>query len=336
MKTLVISGAHSNVGKTTLALTLHELLPGSVVVKIGHAPAKTEKAGGYYHSGTPYAQIAARHADAEYLIIESNQILDQLTPECTIYLGGKAPKPSAVRAVARADIIRGQLIAAGTLTMIARRLGISLGTTRKLVWLAGARPEPTTAVILAGGQSTRMGTDKALLAMNGGNAVECVERQLAPVVDHIVLSVSRENHDLFGSRRIVIDPTPGQGPLMGIASALAQSPTDINLVIACDIPRIDPRTLGVLLSQIDDHDIAVPSFRAGQTEPLFGVYRSRVVPEARTLLAGHRRRVAALFERCRTAIVPLNDSSWYHNLNTAQEYRNFMSRAKERQRAVGQ
>lgn len=57
MKTIVISGARSNVGKTTLAEKIRQLLPGSVRVKLGHGELKEDMDDVFYHAGTPYERI---------------------------------------------------------------------------------------------------------------------------------------------------------------------------------------------------------------------------------------------------------------------------------------
>ena len=62
MKTIVISGARSNVGKTTLTRAIGELLPGSVQIKLGHGKVKSTDDGYFYRSETPCADIFSRHA----------------------------------------------------------------------------------------------------------------------------------------------------------------------------------------------------------------------------------------------------------------------------------
>ncbi len=328
MKTLVVSGAHSNVGKTTLAQRLGAMLPGALVVKIGHGEAKSGEPGRFYRVGTPFERILADAPDAPYLVIESNSILRELTPDCALFLSSDKPKPSAGPALAAADVISGTRTPESTVRRLAQGLELPTKTVRRIVWLAGSRPEPVTAVILAGGLSTRMGADKALLHIGDESVLSRLEHQLAQFCDHVVVSASDRNGTLFGPRHVVTDRVQGQGPLGGIAAALAQSPTDINLVVACDIPDIDSRTFALLQSEIDGHDIVVPSFAPGFVEPLLGVYRRHVGAVAEQLLAGPRRRVTALFDRCRTRIMSLDGARWYHNLNTKADFQSYLSSGK--------
>ncbi len=138
MKVIVVSGARSNVGKTHLARALCGLLPEAVAVKIGHHKAKPGKEGILYPMGTALATIAAEHPAARFLIIESNSILDQLTPDCAIYLAADNPKPSAETAAKKADIIRGKAIPRSKIKALAARLECDEAVIRKIVELSGA------------------------------------------------------------------------------------------------------------------------------------------------------------------------------------------------------
>jgi hypothetical protein len=139
MKVIVVSGAHSNVGKTQLSRALKKLLPGAVRVKIGHGERKSEDDDFYYHLGTGFSTIAAKHNNACYLIIESNSILNELTPECAIYLKAEDPKPSADIAIKKADIIRGEPVPSSKIPDLAKRLECDETVIRKILELSGAK-----------------------------------------------------------------------------------------------------------------------------------------------------------------------------------------------------
>jgi hypothetical protein len=134
MKTIVVSGARSNVGKTTLAETICRLLPGSVCVKLGHGEVKEGLGNVFYHAGTPYEEIVARHSGADYLIIESNRVLEEVEPDLAVYLPADDPKPSAGIAESRADLIRGCEGGEDSVSFVARRLGVNEVTAGKIVY----------------------------------------------------------------------------------------------------------------------------------------------------------------------------------------------------------
>jgi len=134
----VVSGARSNVGKTHLARALEKLLPGAVRVKIGHHAPKAGGDPNLYGMGTSFSRIAAEHGDADFLIIESNRILEEITPDCTIYLPAADPKPSARMAEEKADIVRGGNVTPSRISELALRMGCGEERVRKIAELSGA------------------------------------------------------------------------------------------------------------------------------------------------------------------------------------------------------
>ena len=138
VKVIVVSGARSNVGKTQLSRALCKLLPSAVQIKIGHHAHKPGKEGHLYSMGTGFSSIAAEHSNARFLIIESNRILEEITPECAIYLPAENPKPSAEIAMKKADIIRGEPVPASKISVLAKRMECDETVIRKIVELSGA------------------------------------------------------------------------------------------------------------------------------------------------------------------------------------------------------
>jgi hypothetical protein len=135
MKVIVVSGARSNVGKTHLARSLCSLLLGTERVKIGHHPEKPGGDGNYYPVGTAFSTIAAEHGCATFLIIESNRILKEITPDLAIYLPAEGAKPSAAIAIEKADIVRGQVLSDKQVSILAQRLECDEAVIRTIVEL---------------------------------------------------------------------------------------------------------------------------------------------------------------------------------------------------------
>ena len=88
-------------------------------MKIGHHACKPDSDDHLYPMGTSFSNIAAEHGNARFLIIESNRILEEITPECAIYLPAENPKPSAEIAMKKADIIRGEAVPASKIAVLA-------------------------------------------------------------------------------------------------------------------------------------------------------------------------------------------------------------------------
>ncbi len=135
MKIIVIAGASSKVGKTTLAKRLQDVLAGAEVIKIGHGRRKPHLENDFYEWGTPWSAIRENHRAAPWLIIESNSILREVQPDLVIYLEGENPKPSAEYARCRADIVSGTDVSEEDATALAARLGITLDLMHTIIRL---------------------------------------------------------------------------------------------------------------------------------------------------------------------------------------------------------
>ena len=128
MKTIVISGSHSNVGKTSLGQEIHSFIDNSAFVKIGTGTPKEDSDVPLYPAGTSFEEVKKDYETAEYLIIESNSIVKQVTPDLLIFLPGEGEeKESAALPRDNADITRGEK----TTCPQAKKCAASLGMTPK-------------------------------------------------------------------------------------------------------------------------------------------------------------------------------------------------------------
>jgi molybdopterin-guanine dinucleotide biosynthesis protein A len=100
--------------------------------------------------------------------------------------------------------------------------------------------------------------------------------------------------------------------------------TEACAVIACDIPEIDMALLRSLAEAAADAEIAVPLGPSGLYEPLLAVYRKSIVPEVEALLEKGERSLLPLYKTCRTAVVRFDDPGRIRNLNTREDYEDFL------------
>ena len=156
-----------------------------------------------------------------------------------------------------------------------------------------------SSVILAGGDSRRLGIDKALLELDGQTLLSRVLQKLAPLSDDlIVVTNSPEDYEhLALGVRFVPDERPGEGALMGIYSGLKAATYLSALTVACDMPFLNMSLLRVMLDKIAGHDAVVPRLEGGLLEPLHAVYGKRCLPFMAPLLAQGRRRIAAFLDQ---------------------------------------
>lgn len=184
--------------------------------------------------------------------------------------------------------------------------------------------QPLSLVVLSGGSSRRMQWDKALLSAPEGTIVEHILKQLESHFDEVLISVSTKEKFAFLKRRLIVDEKPGEGPMMGIKTALKATKNERSFVIACDIPDIDLGFLQRLIQEAEHFDIALPISPGGRKEPLFAVYAKAVLPEMEKLLDNGVFSLLPLFERCKVQHVPIGENDWFKNLNTRKDYEDFL------------
>ena len=134
------------------------------------------------------------------------------------------------------------------------------------------------ALVLAGGRSRRMGRDKALLARGGISQLERTVTLLDSFADRTFVSVRKDQQEEPERQRFdqIVDKYDDLGPVAGILSALEASPGTDWLVVACDLPNVDTRTIAYLLQHRGrEHPFtAYRSSRDDLPEPLCAVYRA--------------------------------------------------------------
>jgi molybdopterin-guanine dinucleotide biosynthesis protein A len=131
-----------------------------------------------------------------------------------------------------------------------------------------------TGIILAGGKNLRLGRNKALEIIGGKKVIERVVSSLNPIVKQlIIVTADGKNHLIpIPGARFVPDIYPGKGPLGGIYSGLTVSSTELNIVVACDMPFLNTGLLRRMLDLAPEFDAVIPRTRESLFEPLHAVY----------------------------------------------------------------
>ena len=162
----------------------------------------------------------------------------------------------------------------------------------------------TSAVVLAGGRSSRMGAPKAELAWRGSTMLRHVVAVVGRVVDGPVAVVGAPGQvlpDLGPRVRVLEDAQEGLGPMQGLAVGLAGLAEDSETAFVCstDLPFLHSDFVRVVLQAFtDDVDVVLPRVH-GYRQPLAAGYRTNLAPLVEKLLAEGRLRPAHLFEECR-------------------------------------
>jgi molybdenum cofactor guanylyltransferase len=151
-----------------------------------------------------------------------------------------------------------------------------------------------SAVIQAGGESRRMGQDKGLVHLAGRPLVQHVLDRIRPLADDIWITTNRPQAYAFLGVPTAADPQPGLGALAGLRTALNAALGDTVLVVACDMPFLQPALLRYLLSRAGEAEVVIPR-RNGEYEPLHAVYRRGCLPALDAALARGEARLISFF-----------------------------------------
>lgn len=130
--------------------------------------------------------------------------------------------------------------------------------------------------ILAGGFSSRMGTDKALLKITGEPLLGRMIKIISPFCSNVAISGMKEDYLVFNTEMIA-DLVAGIGPISGIYSSLKFSNNDWNLLVSVDVPFFNAELAELLISNKDGFDCVIPKHDSG-LEPLVGLYHKNVLP----------------------------------------------------------
>lgn len=189
---------------------------------------------------------------------------------------------------------------------------------------AGPAAAPLYGLVLAGGLSTRMQRDKAALEYAGRSQLERAVELITPLVERVFVSVRREQtgDPLRGRFAQIVDSGEVAGPIAGIIAAQSRHPEAAWLVIACDLPLLDPQTLAHLLRsrQAGRQATAYRSTHDGLPEPLCAIYEPSSREAIRAYVAAGRDCPRKFLINADAALLDQPQLGALDNVNTPKEY----------------
>ncbi len=182
-----------------------------------------------------------------------------------------------------------------------------------------------TAILLAGGSSQRMGLNKAMAIIRGMPLIQHIHLQLESLFDEIIISAEDTGLYAFLGSQIVPDEKPGQGPLMGLFSAMKAASNPVVFACACDIPVISTHHVNQLHETLGTDDAAVlKNLQTGHVEPLFAFYRSSVSGPIASALEKNQRKMDSFYSSVTVNYLPFESNSWFMNLNSPTDLQRFL------------
>lgn len=184
----------------------------------------------------------------------------------------------------------------------------------------------TAGYVLVGGGSSRMGRDKALLDFRGASLAETVAATVAEAAGSATLVGSPDRYAQLPYAAIP-DLYPGEGPLGGILTALRHSHAEWNLIVACDMPEVDPQVLKRLMEAAQAADCAVLIPVAdGRPQPLCGVYGRKCEAALEAEFARGVRKVTAALDAAGCVRLPMEETRQFQNVNTPEDWAAYAAR----------
>lgn len=169
-----------------------------------------------------------------------------------------------------------------------------------------------TGIILAGGKSSRMGTDKGLQQLCGKPLIYYAIQALSGLCNKIIISTSSNEYKSFGYKTIA-DEIPGIGPMGGIFSALKQSRTEKNLVLSCDLPFVSRELFSHILENSEGYQVAVPWQGHQHYEPLCGFYHASILDQLSLYIQRKNYKLPNLFDEISINKLIINSKyDFYH------------------------
>ena len=191
---------------------------------------------------------------------------------------------------------------------------ISVNTTKEL---------PVSVGILAGGKSSRMGKNKALLKFEDTTVIQRTVKEFADVPDMLISAAAVGEYEFIGVP-VVYDENADIGPVEGIRRVLSAAQNDYVFICAADMPFISRDILRYLVQFIcSDYDCYVITDDE-HIHPLCAVYSKRVLPVIEKLIGEGNYRLREIFALCPTKFIPIGlsccDRKAVRNINTREEY----------------
>ena len=180
-----------------------------------------------------------------------------------------------------------------------------------------------TAIILAGGKSSRMGSDKGLVLLNGKPMISYIIEILKKMQIPIIIISNNENYKQFGLP-VFADIIKEKGPLGGIYTGLKNSKTESNIIVSCDVPFLSNRIIELLINKDNGYPISVVQSN-GKTHPLIGLYSKKIVKKLFDTILLEKLKVRSFIEEFPLNTIELDKQeileyeNEIRNINTQEE-----------------
>jgi len=171
-----------------------------------------------------------------------------------------------------------------------------------------------SGIVLAGGKSFRMGTDKGMIQWKGKTLAEHALEIISPLCTEIFISANSNDYNHFGYP-ILNDQYPDCGPIGGILTCMNQISTDLGIVIPIDMPFVTTEIYRKLMPQKETYDIIVALDHDSWHQPLCSIFNKSIIPAMEEQINSGDLGLPALYSKVRTKKVRFQLDQEYYNKN---------------------
>jgi molybdopterin-guanine dinucleotide biosynthesis protein A len=178
--------------------------------------------------------------------------------------------------------------------------------------------------VMAGGKSSRLGRDKALLKIQDKTLLQRMIELINPFCETVSISGQNAQYEVFGVEMIP-DLHPDCGPISGLYSCLRSSAKEWNLFISVDVPFVNHELITLLISNISNQNCIVPQHQGG-IEPLIGLYNKRAIPAIEKMIEAGEYKLMNLLSTQNTDFIDCNSliknyPRLFMNINRIEDFR---------------
>ena len=184
-----------------------------------------------------------------------------------------------------------------------------------------------SGVVLSGGESSRMGSNKAFIEINGKRIIDRILELMQTLFPEVIVVTNTPLDYVDLNARIVTDIVPGKGSLGGIYTGLFYSSYPYSVVVACDMPFLKKEVIESLLTKRDRYDVVIPHLSDG-FHPLHAVYSRRCLTFIEHLIEVDDLKIIHFFNRIKVRAVKEEEIlqldpklASFVNINTPEDLR---------------
>jgi len=177
-----------------------------------------------------------------------------------------------------------------------------------------------TLIILAGGKSSRMRTDKALLKINGKTFVQILYDNLKGICSEVIISSNNSDVKVEGAKTVA-DEIKDIGPMGGLYTCLKLSKTDYSIVVSVDTPFVSMKLLNEIILQSEGYNITVIE-QNNKVHPLIGVYHKNIIALLKSEITFEKYKVMRMIKKTNHQIISVGEDykDELFNINSREDF----------------